>query len=120
MPRRRRSSRRCPPRFAQPSLAVRGGAQQVLPHEAVEIAVQDPLRVADLVSGPVVLYPGRRVKRIAADLRTPLRRLLLAPLRCQLLRLLSLLLLEQARAQYLHRGGLVLGLRALVLRLGDD
>src|SRR4051812_31266257 len=60
------------------------------------------------------------MQRVAADLRSPLNRLLLAPFGGQLLRPRALLLGEELRAQELHRRGLVLGLRALVLALDDD
>src|SRR3954454_15984670 len=90
---------------------LRCRAQQILANEAVEIAVQDPLSIADLVPRAVVLDARRGMERVAADLGTPLRSLLLAALGGELLGLLTLLLLQQASPKVLHGGRLVLGLR---------
>src|SRR6266545_4485591 len=102
-------------------LAVgRGREVEVLPDEGIDVAVQHAVRVPDLVVRPVVLHPLVRVQEVAADLRAPFGRLLLAALLGELLRLLQLLALQQAGTQDLHRGRPVLDLRALVLGLGDQ
>src|SRR5215207_8224580 len=98
----------------------RGGTIQVFADEAVEVAVQHTLRVADLEVRPVVLHPLVGVEEVAADLGSPLGRLLLPTLLPQLLGAVELHALEQAGTQKLHRGRLVLRLRALVLALDDD
>src|SRR5262249_2539329 len=90
-----RTRRRLPRRRDRRRTARRGAArrdaqlarrlQQVLAHEAVEVAVEDALCVADLVAGAVVLDPRRGMERVAADLRPPRDVLLLAALRRELL-----------------------------------
>src|SRR5262249_32441616 len=117
---RRREARRRAPRGDAQLAAVARRLEQVLAHEAVELAVEDALGVADLLAGAMVLHPRRGMERVAADLRSPRDVLLLAALGGELLGAPSLLLLEQPRAQELHRGRLVLRLRALVLALDDD
>src|SRR5829696_9772189 len=85
----------------------RGRLVQVLADEAVDVAVEDALRVPDLEPGAMVLHPLVRMEEIATDLRAPLRRLLLATFPGELLGALKLLSLEQAGAQDLHRCRLV-------------
>src|SRR5215204_4600244 len=123
-PRPCRSSRRPRPRPAQstarraPSAGVRvprprtGGGRlvQILPNEAVDVAVENTLGVADLEPGAMVLDPLVGMEEVAADLRAPLRGLLLTALPGELLGALELLPLEKPRAQDLHGRRLVLSL----------
>src|SRR5690349_15841641 len=71
--------------------------------QAVQIAVQDAARVADLVLRPQVLHELIRLQDVRADLASPADVLLLAR-QVRLLRLLLLLLQRvEARAQEAHR-----------------
>ena len=110
-----------PPGPLTPGPDRRRRSGQELAHEAVEIAVEHPLRVAGLVPGPIVLDAGCRVKRVAADLRAPARppSARRVPPRAPPLPL-ALLLGDQPRPEHLHGRCLVLGLGALVLALHDD
>src|SRR6185437_1189657 len=87
--------------------------------EAVDVAVEHPLDVADLVLGAVVLHHRVRVQDVGADLRPPGDVFDLAARLRQLFGAFALLQLDQLRFQQLHRDRLVLGLRALVLALDD-
>src|SRR5215210_8593664 len=97
-----RSCRRNPRSRLPRGWPSRRRAQQVLAHEPVEVAVEHALGVAGLVAGAVILHPLGGMKGVGADLRSPLRGLLLAALGRQLLRALSLLLLEKLRPQEAH------------------
>ena len=88
--------------------------------EAVQVTVEDAVRVADLEVGPVVLDHRVRVQDVGADLRAEVDVLRLAALLRDLLLAAALLGLDQLRAQHRHRGRAVRGLRALVLALHDD
>src|SRR3954471_19509264 len=91
-------------------LVVTGGAQQLRAHEAVEVAVEDRGRVADLVVGPVVLDHRVGVQDVGADLRAEVDVLSLALLARDLLLALALPALGELGAQHPHR-------RLAVLRL---
>src|SRR4051794_6154712 len=93
--------------------------QKLGAHESVQVAVEDRLRVADLVVGPVVLDHRVGVQDVGADLRSEVHVLRIAFLACQLLRALALALLDELGAQHLERRLAVLRLRALVLALHD-
>ena len=93
---------------------------QVGVHEAVEVAVEHAVGVADLEVGAVVLDHRVRVQDVGADLRAEVDVLRLAALARDLLLAPALLGLDQLRAQHRHRGRAVRGLRALVLALDDD
>src|SRR4051794_8577708 len=82
--------------------------------EAVQVAVEDRARVADLVLGAEVLHHLVRREHVGADLVAPARRDVAGEL--LLLRVLLLLLeQEQARREHPHGGGPVLDLALLVL-----
>src|SRR4029077_19640882 len=103
------------PLVRAPGACPAGGLVQVRADEPVDVAVQHPLGVAHLEASAVILDALVGMEEVAADLRAPLRRLLLAPFLGELPRALQLLPLQQPRAEDLHGGRLVLGLRALVL-----
>ena len=87
---------------------------------SIEVAVHDPLDVADLELGPVVVDHGVGLEHVGADLVAPgvvgLGGLELGPLRLLLLQLL----LVDGRAQHLHGRRLVLALAALLLAGDHD
>src|SRR5438067_45055 len=83
--------------------------------ELLDIAVEDPLHVADLDTGPVILHQGVGMEHVAADLATPVGRAQLPALLSLFGLLLEHALLEQPRAQHPHRDLAVLELRPLVL-----
>src|SRR5829696_4642938 len=88
----READRYANPGQAAPLAAVRTGRRrgcgrlvQVFADEPVEIAVEHPLGVTDLVVGAVILDPLVGMQEVASDLRSPLRRLDLPALLRQLL-----------------------------------
>src|SRR5205085_7898210 len=97
-----------------------GAAQQLGSHEAVEVAVENALDVAHLEVRAVVLDHRVGVEDVGPDLGAPGHVLRLALLARELLAAPLLLELEQARLEHRHGGGLVGGLRALVLALHHD
>src|SRR5437764_941485 len=96
------------------------GPEQVGLDERVEVAVQHGLDVADLEPRPVVLDQLIGLKRVRADLAAERDLLLLAGELRELLTLLLLSELEQARLEDPHRRVAVPELGALVLALDDD
>src|SRR5438876_1694534 len=101
-------------------LALLHRLQQVGLDERVEVAVQDGRDVAHLHVGPVVLDELVGLEDIGADLTAEADLLLLADEGVELLLLLLLCQLVEARPQHLHRPHLVFQLGALVLALHDD
>src|SRR5205823_1369394 len=96
------------------------GPEQVGLDERVEVAVQHGLDVADLEPRPMVLDQLIGLKRVRADLAAERDLLLLAGELRELLALLLLSELEQARLEDPHRRVAVPELGALVLALDDD
>src|SRR5207248_10255136 len=94
--------------------------QQIRADETIEVAVEDALRVADLVLGPVVLDELVRVEDVAADRVSAETHRHAAALAGQLGLALLLGLLGESRAEDLERGLLVRRLAALVLDGDDD
>src|SRR5205823_4947476 len=94
--------------------------QQIRADETIEVAVEDALRVADLVLGPVVLDELVRVEDVAADRVAAEAHRDAAALARQLGLALLLGLLGEPRAEDLERGVLVRRLAALVLDCDHD
>ena len=70
---------------------------------AVDVAVEHPVHVADRLLGPVILHQLVRVQDVAADLAAERDVALLAADLIELRLLLLHLQVEQARLQHLHR-----------------
>src|SRR5262245_61233266 len=94
--------------------------EQRCANEAVEVALEHSLHVAELGVGAVVLHALLRVERVGADLAAEPDLPLLPAQRRHLLFVLLPRVVVEPRAQHLHRRGAVLVLRPLVLALHDD
>src|SRR5204863_4787255 len=98
-PRPGRATPRPRRRSSSPGRGLGRALEQIGADETVDVAVEDPPGVADLVARAVVLDPLGRVEGVAADLRSPADLGPLPALGRQLLGPPSLLELEQPSPQ---------------------
>ena len=97
-----------------------GPPTQLRLDEPVDVTVEHPLRVADLLVGPMVLDHLIGREHVRADLRSEVDRLALPADRLHLVLTLLAFSLGEPRLQDAHRHGPVLQLRSLVLAGCDE